>query len=315
MKRFFIKRLTISIMVFFAVTFLVYLLSSLAPGSPIDQYITAETTEEDIALLQKSMGLDKPVPVQYVRWLSRMVTGDFGNSYRIKTPVIVLVRKALPYTAGISLSAMVLALLIAVPLGTLSAYKPYSVWDHTASVLSFLGTAIPNFFIGLVFIYFFSVRFSLLPTSGLHSKNGAGLTDLIWHLIQPVLIVAVRVSGIYIKQIRSSMLEVMNEEYIKMGRAMGLAEHKILFGYVIRNASIPMLTAIGLSIPAMLSGSVVVEQMFSLPGIGQLLTQSVQSRDYPIIMTVAMFISLVVLVLNLLLDVLYVFLDPRIRYK
>jgi peptide/nickel transport system permease protein len=315
MAQFLLKRLVISVFVFFAVTFLVYLLSSLAPGSPVDQYITVETTEDDIAILRESMGLDKPIPVQYLKWLTRMVKGDFGKSYRIKTPVITLIRNALPYTIGIASTSMILALLIAVPLGAISAYKPYSIWDHIASVLSFLGTAIPNFFIGLVFIYFFSVRLGILPSSGLHSKNGTGLFDLVWHLIQPVLIVAIRVTGIYIKQIRGSMLEVMNEEFIKMARAKGLRERKILFGYVIRNASIPMLTAIGLSIPAMLSGSVIVEQLFALPGLGQLLTHAVQARDYPIIMAVAMFISLVVLVLNLLLDILYGFLDPRIRYK
>lgn len=295
-------------------TFLVYLLTSLAPGDPISSYLTPDITPEAIAELRRYLGLDSPMMIRYFKWLSRMLVGDLGNSYIQKAPVIGLIAKSLPFTLRLGLTSLLVALAVALPLGAISAYKPNSIWDHISSVLAYIGTAIPGFFIGLVLVYTFAVKLHLLPTGGLTSKSGGGgFGDIVLHMILPIAVTSFGILGVFIKQIRGSMLEVTNEEYIKMARAKGMSEFKVITGFVLRNALIPIVTSVGLAIPNLLSGAVVAEQLFSLPGIGKLLMQAVNGRDYPIILGVTMYICVIVLVINLALDVIYGFLDPRIR--
>jgi peptide/nickel transport system permease protein len=314
MKTFLLKRLGISVMIFFALTFFVFMLSNLAPGSPMQQYITPDFSDADIARMEEYLGLNKPLVTQYFSWLQRMLLGDLGNSYRTKSPVIGLIGDGLGPTAVLAACSLVVSLIFAFPLGILAACKPDSVWDHISSAIAYVGTAVPRFFVGLTVVYIFAVKLKLLPTSGLHASSGAaGLGDRVIHLILPVFVVSFGLVGIFIKQIRSSMLETMSEEYVKLARAKGLPEWRVITGFVLRNALIPVVTTIGFAIPGLLSGAVVSEQLFSLPGIGKLLMQSVAARDYPVIMGVAMFISVVVLVVNLLLDIIYGLLDPRIR--
>jgi peptide/nickel transport system permease protein len=312
MGKYITRRLLVNILLFFAITFLVYALSLLSPGSPEEQYRTSNSTPEDLMRIRVYLGLDKPIHVQYFRWLVRMFHGNLGNSFRVNGPVIVLISQAMGPTLLLAALSLLTATAVALPLGALSAYKPYSVIDHIASAISYTGIAVPGFFIGLVLIYIFSVKLSLLPTSGMYNRDGTGLLR---HMILPVSVVSFGLIGIFLKQTRSSMLEVFNEEYIKMARAKGLPEFQVVMGYVVRNAAIPVVTSIGLSIPVLISGAVIVEQLFSLPGLGKLMMQSILFRDYPVVMAIAVFISLVVLGLNLILDIIYGILDPRIRQE
>jgi peptide/nickel transport system permease protein len=316
MKKYLAKRLLISVIVFFGITFLVYLLSNLTPGSPVDQYITPETRPEDIERIRAYLGLNQPMIVRYVKWLWRMIQGDLGHSFRTSSPALTLIAERVGPTLLLAASSLVLSLLIAIPLGVLSAYKPYTVWDYVASGLSYLGAAVPNFFIGLIGIYIFSVKLGLLPTGSMYTSGGAKtFADLAWHMTLPVLVISVGNVGIFLRQTRSSMLESLNEEYVRMARAKGLRERKVIFGHVLRNASIPIVTSISLMIPYLISGTVVVEQIFTLPGLGNLLMQSIMARDYPVIMAVTVFIALVVLGVNIAQDIIYGCLDPRIRYE
>jgi peptide/nickel transport system permease protein len=314
MKRYLLKRLAISVFIFFALTFFVFLLSNLAPGSPVQQYISPDFTEADIRRMEEYLGLDQPLYLRYFTWLLRMLAGDLGNSYRAKTPVTGLIAASLGPTAILASFSLAVAVAVAVPLGMISAARPGSVWDHAASALAYVGSAVPRFFIGLTAVYVFSVKLGVLPTGGLHSPSGGGgLGDSALHLVLPVFVVSFGLTGVFIRQTRGGMLEVYNEEYVKMARAKGLRERSVIFGFVLRNALIPIVTTIGLAVPTLLSGTVVAEQLFSLPGIGKLLMQAVAARDYPVIMGVAMFLSVTVLAVNLLLDVLYGLLDPHIR--
>jgi len=309
-----LKRILIMIPVFFGMTALVFFLSNLTPGSPVDAMITPEMGAEDIAALEHRMGLDQPVYVQYFKWLQRMFQGDLGYSYRTSNPVIRDIGERVGPTLLLTLTVLVVAVIIGVTLGVLAACKPYSIWDTLASGVSFLGSSMPGFFIALVLIYIFSVKLSLLPTGGMYtSVSTNSLADLARHMVLPTISMALGSAGNYIRQTRSAMLEVMGEEYIKMARAKGMRERTVLYGHALRNALLPIVTSIGMSVPGLVGGSIIIEQIFGWPGMGTLMVMSVTYRDYPVIMGIAMYITVAVLVTNLLMDLLYAVLDPRIR--
>jgi peptide/nickel transport system permease protein len=315
MRAYLIKRLGTNIFVFFGITILVYFLSTMAPGSPEQQYLSLDATTEDIAKVRSQLGLDQPVYIQYLKWSLRMFHGDLGYSFRSGTQVIPLISGALKGTLLTGALSLGFALLVAVPLGIFFACKPHLKINVIVSGFFYAGSAIPNFFIGMVLIYIFSVRLKIMPASGMHSSAwDTSIGDMLWHLALPILVISANITGILLKQVRESMLEVFNEEFVKMARAKGLSEARVILGYVIRNAIIPIVTTIGLTIPSLLSGSIFAETLFSLPGIGKLMMTSILSRDYPVIMGLAVFIALVVLALNFALDILYGYLDPRIRY-
>ena len=309
-----LKRILIMIPVFFGMTALVFFLSNLTPGSPVDAMITPEMGAEDIAALEHRMGLDQPVYVQYFKWLQRMFQGDLGYSYRTSNPVIRDIGERVGPTLLLTLTVLVVAVIISVTLGVLAACKPYSIWDTLASGVSFLGSSMPGFFIALVLIYIFSVKLSLLPTGGMYtSVSTNSFADLARHMVLPTISMALGSAGNYIRQTRSAMLEVMGEEYIKMARAKGMRERTVLYGHALRNALLPIVTSIGMSVPGLVGGSIIIEQIFGWPGMGTLMVMSVTYRDYPVIMGIAMYITVAVLVTNLLMDLLYAVLDPRIR--
>ena len=309
-----LKRILIMIPVFFGMTALVFFLSNLTPGSPVDAMITPEMGAEDIAALEHRMGLDQPVYVQYFKWLQRMFQGDLGYSYRTSNPVIRDIGERVGPTLLLTLTVLVVAVIIGVTLGVLAACKPYSIWDTLASGVSFLGSSMPGFFIALVLIYIFSFKLSLLPTGGMYtSVSTNSLADLARHMVLPTISMALGSAGNYIRQTRSAMLEVMGEEYIKMARAKGMRERTVLYGHALRNALLPIVTSIGMSVPGLVGGSIIIEQIFGWPGMGTLMVMSVTYRDYPVIMGIAMYITVAVLVTNLLMDLLYAVLDPRIR--
>ncbi len=316
MGKYLLKRLLTVIPVFLGITMLVYFMSSLAPGSPIELLMADPfATAADIEKKRHELGLDQPVAVQYLLWLKELLRGNFGISYRTYGSVLELVSSRIGPTLILTGFTTLLSLCVAIPLGTVAAYKPYSLWDYASSGLSFAGAATPNFFAAMLLIYLFSIRLGLLPTGGMYDTSGVHTWGmLLRHLIMPALVLSIQQVGSFIRHMRGSMIEVLNEDYIRTARAKGLWENAVLIRHGLRNALIPILTQIGMNIPFLIGGAVVTEQIFGWPGLGSLMVTSIQARDYPVIMGITVFVSLAVLLGNIVVDVLYTFLDPRIRY-
>ena len=317
MFRYILKRLLYAIPVFLGITFVIYTLINLAPGGPLSVLAASgEMSLSDLEALKISMGLDKPIVIRYFIWLGDLLHGDFGISYRTSQEVSLMISQRIMPSLMLTGTGILAAMLVGVPLGIISAYKPNSVWDHISTFISFIGASVPNFFLSLLLIYVLAVKLKWFPTSGMQSSGMSGnLLDLLHHLALPAFVCGIQPIGNYIKQTRSSVLEVLNEEYIKTARSKGLTNVVIVLKHAFRNALIPIVTTISLSIPFLIGGAVVTEQIFVWPGIGSLMITAITSRDYPVIMGVAVLICGVVLVANLILDLIYAALDPRIKFK
>lgn len=313
MTKYFLKRAAVSLLVLVGVTFLVYVLSTFMDGSPVTLMITPEMTVEQVAELEKSMGLDQPVLVRYWTWLTNFARGNLGTSYTYKTAVSSLLLERLPPTLTLTLSSIALAVLIAVPAGTIAAYKPNSVFDYVLSGVSFVGTAMPDFFTALVAIYIFGLQLGILPTAGMHAAGDESLGSYFRYAILPVCVLAFCLAGSLIRQTRSAVLEVMGEDFMRTDRAMGYSEPQVVL-HALRNALIPIVTSVGNMVPFVIGGSVVIETTFSWPGIGKLLVSSITARDYPLIVAIATLIAAAVLAANILVDFIYTLLDPRITH-
>lgn len=317
MFRYILKRLLYAIPVFLGITFVIYTLINLAPGGPLSVLAASgEMSLSDLEALKISMGLDKPIVIRYFIWLGDLLHGDFGISYRTSQEVSLMISQRIMPSLMLTGTGILAAMLVGVPLGIISAYKPNSVWDHISTFISFIGASVPNFFLSLLLIYVLAVKLKWFPTSGMQSSGMSGnLLDLLHHLALPAFVCGIQPIGNYIKQTRSSVLEGLNEEYIKTARSKGLTNVVIVLKHAFRNALIPIVTTISLSIPFLIGGAVVTEQIFAWPGIGSLMITAITSRDYPVIMGVAVLICGVVLVANLILDLIYAALDPRIKFK
>ena len=317
MFRYILKRLLYAIPVFLGITFVIYTLINLAPGGPLSVLAASgEMSLSDLEALKISMGLDKPIVIRYFIWLGDLLHGDFGISYRTSQEVSLMISQRIMPSLMLTGTGILAAMLVGVPLGIISAYKPNSVWDHISTFISFIGASVPNFFLSLLLIYVLAVKLKWFPTSGMQSSGMSGnLLDLLHHLALPAFVCGIQPIGNYIEQTRSSVLEVLNEEYIKTARSKGLTNVVIVLKHAFRNALIPIVTTISLSIPFLIGGAVVTEQIFAWPGIGSLMITAITSRDYPVIMGVAVLICGVVLVANLILDLIYAALDPRIKFK
>lgn len=317
MYQYILKRLLYAIPVFLGISFAIYVLINLAPGGPLSSLgASGELSYSDLEAMRKALGLDKPVIVRYFLWLSGLLHGDLGISYRTSQEVgLMISQRILPslMLTGVGITG---AILVGVPLGILSAYKPNSIWDHVSTFVAFIGASVPNFFLSLLLIYALSVKLKLFPTSGMYTSGGAGdLSDLLHHLLLPAFVCGIQPVGNFIKQTKSSVMEVLNEEYIKTARAKGLTNTAIVLKHAFRNALIPVVTTVSLTIPFLIGGAVVTEQIFAWPGVGSLMITAITSRDYPVIMGVSVLICAVVLVANLVLDLIYAALDPRIKFQ
>ena len=317
MFRYILKRLLYAIPVFLGITFVIYTLINLAPGGPLSVLAASgEMSLSDLEALKISMGLDKPIVIRYFIRLGDLLHGDFGISYRTSQEVSLMISQRIMPSLMLTGTGILAAMLVGVPLGIISAYKPNSVWDHISTFISFIGASVPNFFLSLLLIYVLAVKLKWFPTSGMQSSGMSGnLLDLLHHLALPAFVCGIQPIGNYIKQTRSSVLEVLNEDYIKTARSKGLTNVVIVLKHAFRNALIPIVTTISLSIPFLIGGAVVTEQIFAWPGIGSLMITAITSRDYPVIMGVAVLICGAVLVANLILDLIYAALDPRIKFK
>jgi peptide/nickel transport system permease protein len=291
-------------------------------GDPLAAYtVDATLTGEDIARLRHFYGLDQPVPIQYLRWLGNMLTGNWGRSFISNQPVAELIAQRLPNTILLVVSSYSIILVVAVGLGVYTAVHQYSWFDHLVTTLAFVGIAMPSFWLGLLLIIFFAVQtrsmgLPYFPAGGMYDLLvGPSLPQILWHLVLPSITLATVVTAGYIRYIRASMLEVIRQDYVRTARAKGLPEHLTLRRHALKNAAIPLVTLMGLDLPRFLSGAVVVESIFAWPGMGRLFWEEAQRTDIPVLMAVLVFSSALVVLGNLLADIGYAYLDPRIRFR
>jgi peptide/nickel transport system permease protein len=311
-----VRRLLIAIPVLFGVTIVNFLIINMAPGNPVDMYIDPNSTPEQIELRKEQLGLNDPIWVQYIRWLTNMFQGNLGYSYSTYEPVQEIILERMGPTFQLMGIALLIGLAIAIPIGIISAVKQYSKLDYFVTGTSFLGISTPHFFLGLGVIYIFAVEWQILPAGGMSTLGSEGdFIDRLKHLILPVFVLSLGIAGKNVRYVRASLLEVLGHDYLRTARAKGLREFVVTNKHALRNALIPIITIIGLEIPLLLAGAVITEQVFQWPGMGQLTIQSIMSRDYPTLMALNLLTACIVLLANLVTDIFYSIADPRIKYK
>lgn len=319
MTRYLIKRVLMAIPTLIAISMVVFLILALAPGNPMGEFannpsITPEVREN----IRRSLGLDQPIPIRYLKWLWAFLRGDLGYSFTSRSPVTELILQRLPTTLWIMGSAYLLSLLIAFPFGILSALKRYSLLDQVMTTLSFIGFSLPTFFTGLLFIIIFTVQLRWFPfiyNSTLQVTNFQTLIEQIKQSIMPICVLGFYQAAILMRFIRSSFLEQLNQNYVRTAYAKGLPQVQVINGHILRNALIPVITLIALEIPGLFTGSLVTEQVFRIPGIGALLVESIFRSDTPVVMGITMVYGILVVIFNLIADILYGVLDPRVQYN
>jgi peptide/nickel transport system permease protein len=323
MFRYILRRLAQSIPTLIGISFLSFALMRLAPGDPVALYadpsnpqrLTAEAMEQ----LREQLGFNDPIPVQYWRWLVNTLQGNWGYSVMSKRPVLQNIMQRLPNTIKLGSLALLLALVISIPIGTLSAVKQYSNFDYLVTLLAFVGLSIPSFWFALMLMQVFALKLGWLPAVGMRSVDpslaGGVVLDAVKHYVMPTAVMALASLASWTRYQRSSILEVMRQEYIRTARAKGLREGVVMFRHALKNALIPMITLLGLSIPTVVSGSYIIETIFAWPGMGRLGVEAIFARDYALVMGVTMVSALLVILSNLVADIAYAWADPRIRYK
>lgn len=316
MFKYVIRRLLIAIPVLLGVTVINFIIMKMAPGNPVDMLISPQTPAAALEAKRIELGLDAPAYVQYWSWFTHLLRGDLGYSMVTYEPVGRMIFDRLGPTLLLMGTSLIIGVAIAIPLGILSARRQYSKLDYAAVTGSFLGISIPNFFLGLGLIYVFSLWLKILPSSGMSTLGGSGgFVDILLHLIMPVIVLTANVAGRNIRYVRSSMLEILEQDYLRTARAKGLKETLVINRHAVRNALIPIVTVLGMEIPILFGGAVVIEQIFSWPGIGQLTMSSIMSRDYSTIMGLNLLAAVIVILANLLTDIAYALVDPRIKYS
>jgi len=307
MKRYILTRVAQAVLCIIAVSVIVFLLSRLT-GDPLDLLLPIDATEQDRAILSKELGLDKPLVAQYFIFIGNALKGDFGDSVASGIPTTTMVRARIPATAQLAASAMFISLLISVPIGVYSARRRGGVFDFMARMLAVLGQSIPSFFLGIILIYILAVTLGWLPVAGREGWN-------LKFLVLPSIALGWGISAGIMRLTRSSMLEVLDSDYVKLARIKGVSEFKVTWKHAFKNAAIPVLTYSAVIFAILLGGTVVIEQVFAWPGVGQLVVESVTRRDFPIVQTVVMLLCTIFIFTNLVVDILYGYLNPKIRYE
>lgn len=316
MRTYLTRRLLQSIPLLLGVSLLTFIIVQLMPGGVMGAYGAQAGTGEDLARIQEQLGLNKPLYEQYLSWLGRFLLGDWGRTLVSKQPVQPLIFDALPRTMLLIGASLVIGLGAGIFFGVIGAIKRYSIIDMAVTTFSFIGLSTPIFWSGLLLILIFSVRLGWLPGGGMYTVGqDYSFGDRVRHLILPVAAIALPLAGEYTRYVRSGLLEVLNQDYILTAHAKGLHPRTVMVRHALRNALIPLVTILGLQLPWMIGGFVVAESIFSWPGMGRLLWQSAQERDYPMMMGITLLIAAAVLFFNLAADVLYAVLDPRIAYE
>lgn len=324
MARYILKRLLQAIPLLLGIATITFIIVRLAPGDPMDMYLEQRVQRDVdpavIELLRKKYGLDQPLPVQYVKWIGNVARGDLGESFRYRRPVATLIAERVPYTLQLAALALLMDALIGIALGIFSAVKQYSRADKAITLGSLVVYSIPGFWLALMLVLAFSVNLGWFPTSQTRSLDyellsaGGKIADRLWHLALPVFVLGVASAAGTARYMRTKLLDVLSEEYVLAARARGLSERVVILQHALRNALIPIVTIYGLALPFLLGGAVLIEKVFAWPGMGLLAVEAIGARDYPVIMATSMIAAVLVVLGNLLADVTYALVDPRVSY-
>ncbi len=312
MKRFIVKRILSVIPVLFIVSIVVFMLVHLVPGDPAAAMLGDMASEEDIAALHTRLGLDRPLPVQYGIWLKNVLTGYFGESVANHQPVTGMLLSHLEPTIHLTLLALVIAVMVAIPLGMIGATNKGTAADHSVTVISLLGISLPGFLLGLFLILIFAVKLKLLPSSGYAGMN-AGFAAHIKSILLPAVALGFMNAALMMRMTRASMLEVLNSDYIRMARAKGVSGFSVITKHAFKNTLVTVITVISQALIQSLSGAAVIESLFAIPGLGQLMVNSIGRRDYYVIQAIVLLIAVFNVVINMFADLLYGVVDPRVR--
>jgi len=318
LTKYLIRRLIIAVPTLLGISVVIFVILSLAPGDPfaelaLNPNVPVEVREN----LRRQLGMDDPVHIRYVRWLTSMLQGNLGYSFVSRVDVAQLIWQRLPTTLFVMGSAYIIALLIAIPVGIISAVRQYSWLDNIATTLAFIGFSLPTFFTGLIFILVFSIYLRWLPmvfTTNIQATGPAWFWGILRHATMPIMVLALFEGAVLTRYVRASMLDVIRMDYINVARAKGLSERAVIVRHGLRNALIPVVTIMALQIPGIFTGAIVTEQIFRVPGIGSLLISSIQLKDTPVVMAIVFAYAVLVVIFNLIADLAYGALDPRIRY-
>ena len=319
MSQYVLRRLLIAVPSLLGISLILFIVLALAPGDPFSELATNPNVPPEVAAaLRAKFGLDDPIYLRYLHWITAMLQGDWGFSFVSRMNVDKLILQRLPTTLYVIGSAQLLALMIAIPVGVYAATRPYSIFDQIANTLAFIGFSLPTFFTGLLFILVFSVKLDWLPFVYTTDIKGTGIhwvLEQIRQAIMPVMVLGLFQAASMTRFVRSAMLDVIRLDYVTTARAKGLGQRIVIIKHVMRNAMIPVVTLIALQMPAVFGGAIVTEQIFRIPGIGSLLISSILANDTPVIMAVTFVFSCLVIFFNLLADVIYGWLDPRIAFR
>lgn len=319
MGRYLLRRLLIAVPSLLGISVVLFTVLALAPGDPFGELASNANVPPEVAAgLRAKFGLDDPIALRYLRWLSAMLHGDWGFSFVSRMDVDTLIRQRLPATLLVIGSSQLVALLIALPVGVYSALRPYSLFDQIANLLAFIGFSLPTFFTGLLFILLFSIYLDWLPfvfQADISATGWQWYWEEFKQAVMPVAVLALLQAASWTRYVRSAVLEVIRLDYVTTARAKGLPERTVVVKHIVRNALIPVVTLVALQMPALFGGAIVTEQIFRIPGIGSLLISSILANDTPVIMAVTFVFAGLVILFNLIADILYGWLDPRIAYR
>jgi peptide/nickel transport system permease protein len=306
------RRLLLLIPTLLLASVLIFAIITLAPGDPARMMLGTQATPEEVAVERERLGLDRPIPVRYAIWLTDVAQLNFGVSQSNRRPVTSLIADALPNTLRLALTSLAVAMLVGFPLGILAAVNANRRIDAVITAVNSLGLAMPAFWFGLLLILFFSVELKWLPASGI-GEQGRPLYERLNYLIMPVATIAVSNLSVFSRYVRSAMIDVLSADYVRTARAKGLNERLVIARHALRNAMIPVITIVGIQFGRLLGGAVVTESVFAYPGIGRLVINSIQNRDYPVVQATLMLVVLIFLVTNIIVDLSYAWLDPRVK--
>ena len=308
-----VKRVLQLIPVLLITMSITFVITRVIPGNPAVSILGPQATAEDIAKMEERMGLNDPLPVQYINYIAGVFTGDLGTSYRYNQPVAGLILEKLPNTLVLALSSLVIALIIGVPVGILSAVKQYSIFDYTAMITALIGVSMPNFWLGLMLVLAFSVNLGWFPVLGMGSLAN-GLGDVISHIFLPAVCLSFGSMANFARISRSSMLEVIDQDYMKAVRAKGIREWIVIIKHGFKNAMPPIVTVLGMRISSLMTGAIMVETIFSWPGIGRPIVEAINNNDYEMIQGSVLFMAVLYVLVNLAVDIVYLYINPKVSY-
>ncbi len=309
-----LRRLLLAVPVLFGVSVLVFAVLHLAPGDPAAIMLGAQATKEDVVRLHRDLGLDQPLVVQYVRWIGHVLQGDLGRSIPLGRAVLPEVLLRFKATLVLTAGALLIAILLGLSAGIVSAVKQYTWLDRISMGVAVTGVSLPVFWTGIMLILLFALQLRWLPSSGMSSPYGSGVADVLWHLVLPAVTLGTASAAALARLTRSSVLEIIRQDYVRSARAKGLAEHAVIARHVLKNAINPIITVLGLQVGFLLGGAILTETVFSWPGLGSMMVRAIQARDYPLVQGGVLLIATTFVLVNLAVDLLYAVFDPRIRY-